>query len=187
MAESDTCRGSGGDDIAGLQRDDARKIRDQIRNAEDQVPCVGVLENLAIDRHFDFEGMRIGDFIASHHPRTHGAERIKRLAHQPLGCRKLIIASAHVVDNRIAENVILPLLGGDVASALSDDKGELSFVVRLFGPWEDDIIAGPDDGGGELVEDRGNLSESPPVRWRGRGNSGPRRSASGALGWAPSA
>ena len=104
--------------------------------------------------------MRICDFIRGDDPGAHGGERIERLAHQPLGCSALIIAASNIVDDRVAEDVIAPIFACDVAAAASDDKGKFGLIVGRFrDARQNDVVARPDNCGGELIEDGGDVGD----------------------------
>ena len=64
---------------------------------------------------------------------TQWAEGVKRLAHQPLCGGELKVARAHIVEVHVAEDVLLPVGGGNAASALADHEREFGFVVGLRG------------------------------------------------------
>ncbi len=94
------------------------------------------------------ELVRIGDFVGGDDPGTHGRERVERLAHQPLRSGALVIAGRDVVDDGVAEDVIGPAFGRDVAAASADDESEFGFVIGRFRNLrKDDVRSGPDDGG----------------------------------------
>ena len=72
----------------------------------------------------------------------------------------LVIARRHIVNDGVAEDVTLPVRGGDAATSLPDDKGELGFVIRNLGHfWKNNIVAGADDGGRELVKDSRDVGD----------------------------
>ena len=78
--ETDAGRGAGGDDVAGLQREHAREIRDQLRHVEDQVLRVRVLQLFAARGSGEIvEIVRILDLVGGHDRRAHRAKVSKVL------------------------------------------------------------------------------------------------------------
>ena len=70
------------------------------------------------------------------------------------------IARADVVEVGVAEDVVAPVFGRNVAAALADDEGHLGLVVGLGGVFgQHDGLAAPDRGGGKLGEDGGHLGD----------------------------
>ena len=131
--EADAAGGSGRDHVAGLEREDAGEVSDQVRNGEDEVARVGVLQLFAVDGQPDVQVVRVGDFIQGDDARAHGREGVEALADGPLGGGHLIIARADVVQDGVAEHVVAPVRRTDVAAALADDEGELGLVVGFGG------------------------------------------------------
>ena len=68
-------------------------------------PRVGALPELAVDPALD-PGVLEVDLVAGHRPRTHRTERVLRLTDQPLAVETLQVARGHVVDDRVAPDVI---------------------------------------------------------------------------------
>ncbi len=119
---------------------------------------VGLLQRLAVDAQADVERVRVGDFVGAHEMRSHRGEGVEGFAHHPLRCCHLKIACADVIEQRVAEDVLLPFLGGDVAASGSDDEREFGLVIRLRGVLgQDDGLAGSNDRRGELGEDGGDF------------------------------
>ncbi len=114
-----------------------------------------MLKRFAADAKADVERVRIGDFVGANNVRTYRRECVEALADGPLRCGELHIAGAHVIHNRVAENVILPIRCGYVLRAPADYNRELSFIIRLLGrSGEHDRIAWSDDCIGKFREDR---------------------------------
>jgi hypothetical protein len=62
--------------------------------------------------------------------------KLSKLFHQrPLRGGHLNVARAHVIHDRVTEDVFLPSVRRNVFSALADDKCKFSFVVRLLGEF----------------------------------------------------
>ena len=95
------------------------------------------------------------DLVPGHRPRTHRAERVLRLADEPLAVSALQIARRHIVDDGVAPDVIERARRLDAASALPDDDAEFGFVVDRFGdgPVDPNDVAMRDDAFGDFRED----------------------------------
>ena len=101
-------RCAGRHDIARQQRRDGRKIFNELRDFEDQLAGIGVLQHFAVDGEADVECVGIGDFVGGDDGWPERAEGGEALAHRPLGARKLHVAGADVVDDGVAVDVITP-------------------------------------------------------------------------------
>ena len=64
--------------------------------------------------------------------RAHRAEAVEALALEPLQMAFLQVARRHVVDDRVAEDVLERLARADVLGRDADDDAELHFVVHLL-------------------------------------------------------
>jgi hypothetical protein len=73
----DAGRGSGGDQVAGIERHGCGDIAEQNINREDEVACVAVLLHFAIETRFDGEPVGRIDFIGQEW--TDGTECIEAL------------------------------------------------------------------------------------------------------------
>jgi len=65
--------------------------------------------------------------------RSKGREGVEAIPQRPLTGGHLNVARAHVIHDRVTEDVFLPSVRRNVFSALADDKCKFSFVVRLLG------------------------------------------------------
>jgi hypothetical protein len=77
-------------------------------------------------------GMWIRDFIFGYAgPR--GREDIEAIPQRPSRGGHWNVTRAHVIHDRVTEDVFLPSVRENVFAALADDKCKFSFVVRLLG------------------------------------------------------
>ena len=106
------------------------------RDVEDEVGDQRLLPQLAIDMGFERQPGRIGNLVGSHQSRSHRAEAVDTFAEKPLLVLMLQGPSGHVVDDRIAENVIHRFGARDTATAASNHDGELALVVDAIGRVE---------------------------------------------------
>ena len=79
----------------------------------------------------DREVLRVADLVGGHEDRPHRAERIERLAACPLAVAELEVPRGHVVEARVAEDVVEGVGGVDATRRPADDDGELRLVVDL--------------------------------------------------------
>ncbi len=73
-----------------------------------------------------------GDLIFGYDRRPKGREGVEALPQRPLRGGHLNVARAHVIHDRVTEDVFLPSVRRNVFSALADDKCKFSFVVWLL-------------------------------------------------------
>ena len=104
--DPDPGRGTGGDDVAGQQRDPGREDADQLGDVEDQVVDRCRLAGLAVDVALDLQRGHVGDLVGADRPRPHRAVGVQRLAEQPLLVVALQVAGGDVVDDRVAPHVV---------------------------------------------------------------------------------
>ena len=151
--DADTDGGAGGDHVAGLQGDSRGEGFDDGRHVEDQQRGVGVLAQFTVDAGLQ---LQVGDVdvVGGHRPRAQRAERVERLADEPLLVVALQVACGHVVDEGVAPHVVESVGFGHLGGALADDDADLALVVQRRGDVgvRVDRIAGGDDGGGGLGE-----------------------------------
>ena len=159
-AKANACRRAGTDDIAGHERGDGGDPGDEIGGFEDELPGVRVLKHFAADGEPDVEVVGVGDFVGGDDGGAEGAEGVEALCHGPLGGGELDIAGADVVEDGVAEDVVMPVFFRDAAAGLSDDDRELNLVIGLLGERRDaDGLFGSDDGGWEFGKDGGEFGE----------------------------
>src|ERR1700730_14248085 len=92
-----------------------------------------MLQQLAVDSQFDVEGMWIRDLIFGYDRRSKRRERVEAVPQRPLRGGHLNVKRAHVIHDRVTEDVFLPFVSRNVLPTLADDKCKFSFVVRLLG------------------------------------------------------
>lgn len=100
----------------------------------DELRCIAVLLHLAVDSTGERQIVRIADFVCGHDARAHRAERVHRLAEQPLATvlPQLPIPGAYVVCHREAEDVLFRRFGVQVFATLANHHGQLHFPVQLL-------------------------------------------------------
>src|SRR5262245_21063704 len=120
--------GSAGEQyVAGEQGHEARDVRHEGRDVEDQVRRTRVLTELAVDPGLDLE---VVGFEVGLDPRAQRAERVETLGPRPLAVANLQIARRHVVADGVAVDHLVDVVGVDVAADPADDHGELALVVQ---------------------------------------------------------
>src|SRR5687768_4465441 len=117
------------DDVARHERNPGRDRFDQRGDAEDEIASMRVLPQLLVHPAADAR-VRAVELVGGDQPRPHRAERVDRLAEQPLLVAALNVARRDVVEDRVAENVLHRARGADAAAALTDHDRELRLVVR---------------------------------------------------------
>ena len=94
--------------------------------------------------------VRVADLVGGDDPRADRAERVDALGqaeHARLHLLALDVARGDVVEDDVAGDVVLGLLGREELAGLADDDGELELVVELVGHrlGVDDRVVGADD------------------------------------------
>ena len=112
-----------------------------------------LLQGFPVDGERNIQLVRIGHFVLGYDPRSHRPEGREVLAQRPLRSGQLHVASAYVIEDGVAEDVVLPLCLGYIAATLADDDRQLSFIVRLLaGARQQNRLAVADKGQGILGE-----------------------------------
>ena len=170
---ADAGRGAGGDDVAGLERHQAREVGDQLRDREDQVGGASTPASARRSGRARSRSRRAGP--ASSGVTIAGPARrraVEDLARHPLRGRELEVARGEVVEQRVAGEVVDRVGLGDVLGAAADDERDLGLVVDLLARRRQrDRRAVGAQGVAELGEEgraRGRLHAAP--RRRGRGS-----------------
>ena len=145
--DPDAARRPGRDHVAGLERERHRAVADDRRDAEVHLRGAGVLQDLVVHPALDLERLRVRDLVGGHERRAHRAERVERLAARPLAVAELDVARRHVVEARVAEDVVEGVRLRHPARGRPDDDGQLGLVVdlRRQAGVPADVRAGPDD------------------------------------------
>ena len=66
----------------------------------------------------DRERLRVGDLVGGDEPRAHRAERVERLAADPLAVAELDVPRGHVVEAGVAEDVVERVRRSDTLRAV---------------------------------------------------------------------
>src|SRR6266550_3776025 len=157
-ADPDPGRRAGGDEIARLQGEPCRNRCHQRGDIEDEVASIAILPKLAVHPAFHGE-IRCIELVGRRDPGTHRAKGVEPLPQEPLLVIALPIARGYIVDNGVAPDVVVGMLGCDVAPRLPDYYGELGLVIDRRGDvaMEVDRVAVADDGSRWLGEHGGVL------------------------------
>lgn len=141
-----------GDDVARVERHDARHLSDDLGHPMDEVRRIGALARLAVHEAVHAQLKRHGQLVGRDDNGAHGRVGVDRLAKEPLLVALLQAARRHVVEDRVAEDVAFGVLGGDVAAATAEDDGKLDLVVeaRIDVEAALDGLAGAEDAHGSL-------------------------------------
>src|SRR3546814_19686669 len=75
LSQADARRGAGGDDVAGLERHELRKIGDDLGAGEDHRFRIDVLNALDVDRQPHGEVLRVTCLVRAYPPQPVGAPR----------------------------------------------------------------------------------------------------------------
>src|SRR3970282_770918 len=125
-------------------------------DVEDEGPGVAGLHPLAVDPRPEVEAVGVGDLGAVGDAGPDRRERLARLARRPLGRDELEVARAHVVDDRVAPDVVERLLARDDPGGPADHHAELDLPVELRGAARpQDRLARVEDRGWPLRGTRG--------------------------------
>ena len=133
LGQTDAGRGSGEDDVAGVQGNALGQVADDGGDVKDHMAGGGFLTGLTIDTAADAEiqGKGQGAFVDNGWPK--GAEGVQGFALIPLRMLFLEVSGSDVIGDRIAENIVFSVRFGDIGALLTNDDGQLGFVVNLFG------------------------------------------------------
>ena len=109
-----------------------------------------VLARLAVDAQLHVEVCGVGDLVGGDDPRARRAEGVDALReaeHAGLHLLALDVARGDVVEDEVAGDVLLGLLGREELPRLADHDRELELVVQLVGHRLriDDRVLGTDD------------------------------------------
>ena len=129
-------------------------MRDETRNAEDELRGRGVLERLAVQPLHDAEAASVAQLRHRNDHGKHGQNVLEALRAEPLPVALLQVARGHVVRDAVAGDEPEGVGLGDPPSFGADDHRELGLSVHV-GAFrrEHDRIAGADDRARELPEE----------------------------------
>ena len=153
---ADTRRRAGGDDVAGLERECLRAVADDLGDREVHLRRVRVLEGLALDEAADGQPLRVGDLVGGHEDRAHRAERVERLAADPLPIAELEVPCRDVVETGVSKDMLEGAVRRDPARGPTDDDRELGLVIDLVREHRvpADLRAGANDRARPFGEDQ---------------------------------
>jgi hypothetical protein len=97
-----------------LERSDGRDIGDEVGNPEDQFSRIGVLQQLAADSQFDAERMWIRGPHLWLRSQVQGREGVEAIPQRPYRGGHLNGVRAHVIHDRVTEDVFLPAVRRNV-------------------------------------------------------------------------
>src|SRR5438045_3090738 len=123
---------SGADNVTRFECHEPGDIFDQLRCAEDQLSGIGMLKRFAVDAQANVERVRIGYFILGNNVWPYRREGVEALTQSPLRGGKLDVTRAYVIQNRITEDMLSPVLARDVAAAFTDHNREFRLVIGLL-------------------------------------------------------
>ena len=148
------------DQVAGLQRHQAREVGDQGGNREDQVVGRRGLHLLAVQRQRERDRVVRPGLVGRHERRPAGRRAVEDLAGHPLRGRALEVAGGEVVQQRVAGDVVQGGGLGDILRPAPDHERHLGLVV--------DLVAGRRQRHGRAGSGEGvaELGEEGRPRWR---------------------
>src|SRR3989442_918041 len=127
------------DEIAGREGHEAREVAHEITDIEDERLGVPRLHLLSVDPEPQLEDVRVRDLVPIRDVRTDRREGLGDLPGHPLAPDELEVAGAHVVDDRVAPDVVQRLAYPDEPGAAADHHPELDLPVELL------RASGPED------------------------------------------
>src|SRR5262245_24712608 len=168
VAPGSDARGRAGeDDVAGMQRGEARQVRDLLGGGEDHLARVRVLLHYAVHPKADGEALRIGDLRGGRDPRTERAAPFEALVRGPVEMEWIAggqraapakIARGEIVGDRIARDMVERPLDGHVARGLADHRDQLGFPIELLRAARTrDAGARPDHAGARRLDEKPGL------------------------------
>ena len=151
-------------DVAGLERHEAREVGDEQPEGEQQVDRRVVLLDLAVDERAQAD--RLGVDVGRGHQRPERREPIVALGqHVRAAIVPAQVLHAGVVGGRVPADVLESALGRDAARGARDDDGDLALEREQLGaPRADDGVAVAGQRGRRLEEVRGRLRHLPALR-----------------------
>ena len=118
LARAAHARGRAGrDDVARLERHQAREVGDQRRYGEDQVLGAGRLHRLAVQRQRDLDPVVRPGLVRRHERGAARSRAVEDLARHPLRRGELQVARRQVVEQHVAGDVVEGLGLRDLAAA----------------------------------------------------------------------
>ena len=125
---------AGADEFAGHQGFVLGHMLDDLLEREQHAVGDALRAHLAVHPHFHLQFVGIADLVRCHDPGTHDVAAVKTLAfggtEAAFHLDALRVARREIVEDRIAEDVILGLRGGNVGALVPGDDAELEFVIH---------------------------------------------------------
>ncbi len=150
-------RAAGRVHVAGLERQDVRRPREQVRDVHDHIDGTGVLLLLAVVPELHLKLPPVGQLVGGGDARSHRAERGVGLALHPLFVAAVAGAQCRVNHDGVAEDVAQRVLGRHALRPPADDEGDLALVVEAAGGKvagrERERVLRPGDRAGGLQEE----------------------------------
>ena len=150
---------AGADEFAGHQGLVPADMGDDLLEREQHALGHALRTHLAVDARFHLQVVGIADLVRRHDPRPHHVAAVKALAfgrpQPPFHFDALGIARRKIVEDRIAEDVIPGLGGGDVGALAPGDDAEFQFVVHHLAvarPFHGGVGAAHAEAVGEVVD-----------------------------------
>ena len=151
---ADPGRCTGGDHVAGLERERLREVGDLLKAAVDHLARVAVLAQLVVDPGLDLKRVRVAELVGGDDPRTERTVGIEGLAHRHRRRAQLPVADGDVVGDRVAGDHLVRAVLGNVATARADHDRQLALVVeQVRDAWHVDVRSRADHAGDLLVEE----------------------------------
>src|SRR5205823_4474284 len=157
LPETDPRRRAGGDEVSGLEREEAADIADERGHTEEHRARIAGLHTLTVYIEPQVEILHVSDLIARDEPRTDRAKRVTAFALVPGAAElQLELALRDVVDQDIACDVFQGSIFFDVLLGRSNDHNELDLPVGLVRvPRNHHIVARSLQTAAALHEDHG--------------------------------
>ena len=151
-ADADTGRRSRRDQVAGIERERGREIGDLLPDIVDELACIAVLPDLAVHHGLEAEMVGIADLVRGDDPGTDRAMRVERLAHREGRRMALPVARRHVVDDGVAEDMVLRVGFAHALRRAADHDAQLDLIVELIADPGIDRVERAGEAAGLLVE-----------------------------------
>src|SRR5262249_42096277 len=130
--EAHARRRAGRDQVARREGHEVREVAHQITDVEDERLGVAALPLLSVPPQPELEDVGVRNLAAVGDVRTDRRKRLRDLPGHPLTADELEVASADVVDDRVAGDIVQRLLPRHEARGASDDHAELDLPVELL-------------------------------------------------------
>ena len=155
-------RRAGEDDVARLERDEARDVRDEVGEGEDQVGRDVLLDDLAVDARAEHEPLRVD--LGGGHGRADRREAVLALGEE-VGAAVVPaeVGDPGVVGGGEPADVRERVLGRDAMRARADHHGDLALVPEQLGAAGADEVSVAGQRGRRLEEVGGYGRRAPAL------------------------